>query len=215
MQAQGSGAGANVVGTGAVNATAVWQAAKAQREELGNQLDRLEDQRRSLVNDIEEHSLTGVAKTGVENRIAEIDKRISDVEKQITTSNAAVATAAGVQGAVVAPPPYQRDGPPEEAFVLGGIFIVVVMLPLSIAFARRIWRRGATAVAAFPSDLMDRLSRLDQAVDSIAVEVERIGEGQRFVTRLMSENGRALGVGAAQPADAAARERAAISKEGR
>jgi hypothetical protein len=32
-----------------------------------------------------------------------------------------------------------------------------------------------------------RLERIEQAVDTIAIEVERISEGQRFVTRLMAE----------------------------
>lgn len=34
-----------------------------------------------------------------------------------------------------------------------------------------------------------RLARVEAAVESIALEVERIGEGQRFVTRLLSERG--------------------------
>jgi len=36
----------------------------------------------------------------------------------------------------------------------------------------------------------DRLARLEHAVDAIAVEVERISEGQRFTTRLLSERAR-------------------------
>jgi hypothetical protein len=36
----------------------------------------------------------------------------------------------------------------------------------------------------------DRMERLEQAVDSIAVEMERVGEGQRFVTKLLAERGR-------------------------
>ncbi len=32
----------------------------------------------------------------------------------------------------------------------------------------------------------DRMRRLEQAVDSIAVEVERISEGQRFLTKLQT-----------------------------
>ena len=43
------------------------------------------------------------------------------------------------------------------------------------------------AEAALPGD---RMQRLEQAIDSIAVEVERIGEGQRFVTKLLAERGR-------------------------
>jgi len=36
-----------------------------------------------------------------------------------------------------------------------------------------------------------RLARIEQAVDAIALEVERISEGQRFTTRLLSEQSQA------------------------
>jgi hypothetical protein len=32
-----------------------------------------------------------------------------------------------------------------------------------------------------------RLERMEQAIDSIAIEIERISEGQRFTTKLLSE----------------------------
>jgi hypothetical protein len=35
--------------------------------------------------------------------------------------------------------------------------------------------------------ITDRLERLDNAVDTISVEVERISENQRFTTKLLSE----------------------------
>jgi hypothetical protein len=38
-----------------------------------------------------------------------------------------------------------------------------------------------------PSAIEGRLERIEQAVDSIAVEVERISEGQRFTAKLLSE----------------------------
>lgn len=34
----------------------------------------------------------------------------------------------------------------------------------------------------------DRLSRIEQAVDAIAIEVERMSEGQRFTTRLLADH---------------------------
>jgi hypothetical protein len=40
---------------------------------------------------------------------------------------------------------------------------------------------------AAPLDQQERQERLELAVDAIAIEVERIAEGQRFVTRLLSE----------------------------
>lgn len=33
----------------------------------------------------------------------------------------------------------------------------------------------------------DRMGRMEQAIDAIAIEVERISEGQRFTTRLLSD----------------------------
>jgi len=36
----------------------------------------------------------------------------------------------------------------------------------------------------------ERLARIEQAVDAIAVEVERISEGQRFTTKLLAEKSR-------------------------
>ena len=59
-----------------------------------------------------------------------------------------------------------------------------------------------------PGELAERFTRLEQAVDSVAIEVERVSEGQRFVTRILAEGrgadpqrGGALGAGAAQPVE--------------
>jgi hypothetical protein len=40
------------------------------------------------------------------------------------------------------------------------------------------------------SGLEDRMERIERAVEAIAVEVERVGEGQRFVTKLLAESNR-------------------------
>jgi hypothetical protein len=131
----------------------------------------------------------------------DVDSRISAVDQMLAGNAAQLAQAAAIPGAVVEHPPPIQEGPPEEAYVLGGMFIVIVFLPLSIAFARRIWRRSAAVVTSFPRELADRLTRMEQAVEATAVEVERIGEGQRFLTRLFTEGEatRAIGPGAAQP----------------
>jgi prefoldin subunit 5 len=194
---------------------AVYRAFNEQRRELANQLENLEDKRRGLQNQLQDPQVTGVNKTGIETRIAEVDKRIADVDKQLAAADQAVAQQAAVPGAVPPPERHVREGPPEEVFVLAGMFIVAVFFPLTIAYARRLWKRGSGAVIAFPQELADRLNRLDQAMDSIAIEVERIGEGQRFVTRVMSENGRSLGAGAAQPVNVGTHsEKAKVLREG-
>ena len=191
------GARFTIVG-GGESPTAVYRARVEVRKELGDQLERLQDTRRDLSNQLQNDEMSGADKAGVQGRIASIDARIADMDKQIATADAEVARAAGIPGAVVEPPPIERQGPPEEAFVLGGVFMVVVLLPISLAYARRIWRRSAAAVTSLPQEIIDRLTRLDHAVDSIAVEVERIGEGQRFMTRVLGEKTPASLVGGAE-----------------
>jgi hypothetical protein len=61
----------------------------------------------------------------------------------------------------------------------------VIGLPIARAYARRIERRDAAP--KIPSDVTARLERMEEAIDSIAIEVERISEGQRFTTKLLSE----------------------------
>jgi hypothetical protein len=84
--------------------------------------------------------------------------------------------------------------------------IVFGLFPIAIAHARRIWRRPAQNSGEMPAELTDRLNRLEQAVDAVAVELERVGEGQRYVAKVFSESQRALGAGAAQPVEVRQRE---------
>lgn len=61
--------------------------------------------------------------------------------------------------------------------------------------AQRLWLRkkpGTDAHVVTWQELEPRLAKLDphqvaQALDAIAVEVERIGEGQRYLTKLLAE----------------------------
>ena len=53
------------------------------------------------------------------------------------------------------------------------------------AYLRRMRRTDSHVAAPHYDD--DRLAHIEQAVDAIAIEVERIAESQRFLTRLQTE----------------------------
>lgn len=76
---------------------------------------------------------------------------------------------------------------PEEVVFLG--FSSIICGTLVIVYALKTWtaRGQAKSGAALPKGVDQRLERIEQAVDAIAIEVERISEGQRFTTRLLSE----------------------------
>ena len=186
------------------------EAARAQRSELRNQLERAEDQREELASDLSQTSSgDAVARAGIEQRIRETDARISSLDKEIAAADQRVAQAAAVPGATIEPvrPIIRQSGPPEEVFVLGGVFIIFVMMPIAVAYARRLWKRGAVSVSTeMPAEMTDRLNRMEQAIDAVAVELERVGEGQRYVTRVFTEQQRALGAGAADPIEVRQRD---------
>jgi hypothetical protein len=57
----------------------------------------------------------------------------------------------------------------------------------SIAWA---WAKSRTARVEPSADgrrTEERLARIEQAVETIAIEVERVSEGQRFTTKLLAE----------------------------
>jgi hypothetical protein len=196
-----------VQGPRSADPNAIYLGFRHQREELQDQVSRLGDQRHDLSEQLQNPMVSGADRQGLEGRIQVIDQRIADVEKQIAASDAQVAQAAAIPGAVVEPPPYRPNGPPDEVFVLAGLFIIVVLLPISIAVARRIWKRTASAVASLPKDIYDRFTRVEQSLDAIAIEVERVGESQRYLTRVMAERPQMLGAGAAERIEVPERER--------
>ena len=89
-------------------------------------------------------------------------------------------------------PPHAFDNtiPPQVEDISIMFFLtigaIIIFLPLVRAFARRMDRRGG-GTAQIPNEVSSQLAHLNQAVDAIALEVERISEGQRFTTRLLSE----------------------------
>jgi hypothetical protein len=70
--------------------------------------------------------------------------------------------------------------------------LMIVVLAIGIPLVRALTKRWETQaqLPKVPPDVADRLARMEQAIDTIAVEVERISEGQRFTTRLLSDRQR-------------------------
>ncbi len=76
----------------------------------------------------------------------------------------------------------------EIVIPLAGMSMIIVLslgIPFVRALARR-WERESLQPKV-PPEVIARLDRIEQAVDAVAIEVERISEGQRFTTKLLSE----------------------------
>lgn len=102
-------------------------------------------------------------------------------------------TASLVPQQVILPPGIPDNAVPIVGIVFGTIMIMVIMTPIIRAVIRAVERRHTPpATPTLPADLTARLDRIEQTVESIAVEIERVAEGQRFLTRIQTEQ-RAIG----------------------
>lgn len=90
---------------------------------------------------------------------------------------------------VTAEPPLPPDDIPRGVIQIVEIAAVATVLcALGYPLIRMIARRLEPRPRAEPSaDTNPRLERLEQAVDAVAIEVERISEGQRYTNKILSE----------------------------
>lgn len=87
-------------------------------------------------------------------------------------------------------PPFANQGPPESVMILIIVLAALtagtlILRPIFKALGSRLERRSEQP-SAIP-DFAPRMDRMEQAIEAIAVEVERISEGQRYVTKQMHE----------------------------
>jgi len=71
--------------------------------------------------------------------------------------------------------------------IMTSVTVMVIGLPLARAFARRLTARLDDPKPQLPADLGARLERIEQITEATQLEVERIAEGQRFTTKLLSD----------------------------
>jgi len=184
---------------------AAYEALRAKREVLGDYMSRLLNRRENIAERLTEPDVTPAERAALEDHLREVTAQIIDMEKQIQAANAEVVAAAGVPGAAVREPrttSISNSGPSEDVYIAGIFFAGTASIIVAIAYARRLWKGATKAVAQIPPALEARLTRFEQALDTVAIEIERISEGQRFLTKILGEQGsRALGAGPAQPVE--------------
>ena len=176
-------------------------ALRARASELANQLNSATGRRRDV-----QHSLknaTGADKAGLEQRLAVLDTRIARLEGDIDENGSQLASLAANRSTTG--PAFPGDNFPRSRVMnnlvpIVIVFTIFVLSPIALSISRMLWRRGSLPRQAAQSpENAQRLERMEQAIDTIAIEIERVSEGQRFVTRLMADRQNALGVGQ-QPA---------------
>ena len=173
-------------------------ALKARRSELSNQLESVDSRRSSLLKQLRSNG-DPVAVKGLEARLALLDARQLQLEADLQQTGQLLSSVSA--GAVASTSDAPRFGSfnTNQTMTLSVLGILFIGFPLAIGLAKSMWRRsirpGLPPQAL--TETAQRLERLEASVDAIAIEVERISEGQRFVTKLLSGGEAAPALGGA------------------
>lgn len=162
-------------------------ALKAKRSELSRQLTSVQSRRDEVATELRRTTAESPSAKGLEQRLSVMDERIVQLERDIAANGRELARAPGELVSEEAT--AERYGPfsSGQLTAISIVSIVMVLGPLAIAAARLMFKRASQPKPS--PQLLEgtaRLERIEQAVDAMSIEIERISEGQRFVTQLLS-----------------------------
>jgi hypothetical protein len=174
---------------------------RAQREELSNQLNSAQGRRKDVARDLAKAS--PAAAPGLQRRLDVLDARIAQIETDINATGRQLTTAPPnlPAAAEVSSRSFPGGVSPGQTTAISIVFIVAVLAPIAVAWARGHLRRLNSRETPIDRAQAERLERLEHAVDSIAVEMERVSEGQRFLTNVLTA-GPAKPIGTPETPDA-------------
>jgi hypothetical protein len=157
---------------------------------LEAQLAGLQAQQRELRSQLRQRG-PAVDRPGIAAQLANVSGQIAGVNAQIAAVRADIAARVGIATQPTFPVIPRRGMDGDNVTAIFIVFMLAVLMPISLGITRRLWRRTPRgAEPRMDEVVVPRLERLEQAVDAIAIEIERVAEGQRFVTRLLAERPR-------------------------
>lgn len=177
----------------------VSQALATAQREIEQKLGEMRAQRAGL-EDALRSTTSRPGRLEIQTRIDRVDREIAELERAMSRMGRNVevrqdrgATFSGTGPQLPAFPPARIDPVPIIGTTLGILFVA---FPLALTISRYIWKRSTHAPApALSQEQTRRFDRLEQSVDAIAIEVERISENQRYLTKLLAEPKRAEKIG--------------------
>ncbi len=127
--------------------------------------------------------MTPAREEAISDQISSTQERLESLQEQLDR------TLSGQPLITYTEEPDRGPAIPDEVMQViewGMITLVIIALgtPIVRTLARWLEGRGRTGPGAASTQ---RFDRLEQAVDAVAIEVERISEGQRYTNRMISE----------------------------
>jgi hypothetical protein len=178
------------------------RAMQAARREVQQELTELQAQRAGLDAAIRNEG-PGPGRAAIQVRIDRLDREIRDMERALEN----LSGRPGVAGQTGQRPTFTETRPPNLSdfrqpridpvpIIATTLGILFIAFPLALTISRYIWKRSTSAPSpALSVEQTRRFDRLEQSVDAIAIEIERISENQRYLTRVLADSKQSASVG--------------------
>ena len=160
-----------------------------QRSEMSDQLQSAQNRRERVLNEL--RNAPPGTEAGLQQQYQVLSDRIVAIENDVEASGRVLRTGQVPAQLVLVPPrgSLSSGNRTDDVERLGAMGAMILMPIAAIymwrAFRRR--RRGGRREVEASAEHDSRFERLEQAVDAIALEIERVGEAQRYQAKLLTE----------------------------
>ena len=167
------------------------------RAEIQAQLAEAQAERLSLQAQIDAAQSSRVRRdlqrelTSTELKIEKLQEALAKLDAKVVARPSRTFSGGGTFAGTTPPPSFPNPVRPFDPteLVATSLGILFVAFPLTLAVVRFLWKRATPAPSpALSQEQTQRFDRLEQSVDAIAIEVERISENQRYLTKLLAES---------------------------
>jgi hypothetical protein len=169
------------------------------RTQLRMDIDQLSHRRTSLLRDIADADVTTALRAALRQELAEVEEQLAAskatlvmVDRQLSgQSGSAAAVAISVPEPVttttqIVEVPTFVSGASIIPWFAGGGTLIMLMMIATMLWVRPTTRAALNEVASLRTQAGTQLTALSEGIEAIAVEVERIGESQRYISKAIA-----------------------------
>jgi hypothetical protein len=172
-----------------------------QRDEMSSQLQSAQNRRERVLNEL--RNAPAGTEAGLQQQYQVLSDRIVAIETDIEASGRVLRTGQVPEQMVLVPPRGSlSSGNRTDDAERGAALAAVILIPIGAVYMWRAFRRrrrgGGRREVEMTAEQDSRFERLEQAVDAIALEIERVGESQRYQAKLLAEANMMPAMGGAQ-----------------
>ncbi len=169
------------------------------RTQLRMDIDQLSHRRTSLLRDIADSDVTPPVRAALRQELAEVEEQLAATKAALVIVDRQLAGHSNPQAAVAisVPEPMTTttqivevptfiNGATMIPWFAGGGTLLVLMMIATMLWVRRTTRAALHEVASLRTQAGTQLTALSQGIEAIALEIERIGESQRYLSKVIA-----------------------------